>query len=360
MMQVSEIMKKELIVIDSEAKVSEAISKMTDNDIQQIPVMSGKNFTGVITYKNILRKGSIKSNSRVLNFTIVAPSVSPESDVIEVIKLIKESGLNAIPVLKNNKLEGLVTRFDVLRHLAEVLPHAGRIKNFEIMKTDVITVETGDELDVAVQKMRDLDEFEIPVTKNDKLAGILSLKDVITNETIVKQKVSFGEYTSGKVKVEILAGSIMGNAVSTTEDDNVTETADLLLKNRLHIIPIVDSSMKVTGIVGIVDILNIIKDENEEGFFVEISGLEAQDRDIYDITYFMADKFLTNVSRIIGPSGKFLINIKKYKAEGKGKYSIRTKLITPKIHMEMDGSGYNYGKAMRDVISVYESKIKGK
>ncbi|MEM0139919.1 MAG: CBS domain-containing protein [Ferroplasma sp.] len=359
-MQVSEIMKKNLIEIDSNAKISEAISKMTENDIQQLPVFSENSYVGMLTYKNILRKGSIKNNSRVLNFTIVAPMIKEDADTDEAISLIKESGLNAIPVFNKNKLVGIVTRMDIIRNLAEIMPAASKIKNFEIMSADVITVDINEELESSAQKIRDLDEFEIPVTKNGKLEGILRLKEIINNVVMDKHKISYGQYTSGTSKIEIVAGSIMDNPVSIDEDSTILDTANLLLKNHLHIMPVVDKDLKVTGVVGIIDILNIMNAQKEEGFYTEISGLEGDDRDIYDITYFMADKFLKNVSRIIGNNGKFLVNIKKYKTEGKGKYSIRTKLITPKMHMELDGSGYNYGKALKEVIDAYESKIKGK
>jgi hypothetical protein len=133
-----------------------------------------------------------------------------------------------------------------------------------------------------------------------------------------------------------------------------------MIKNHLHVIPIVDKDSRLTGVVGITDILNSIETGNEEGFYIEISGLNEQDRDLYDITYFMADKFITNIARIVGNNGKLLFNVRKYKTEGKGKYSVRTKLITPKLHMEDDGSGYNYGKCIRAILDNYESRIKGK
>jgi CBS domain-containing protein len=359
-MNVGEIMKRDLIVIDSDAKISEAISKMKDNDIQQLPVISNGKYVSMLTYKNILRRGSVRTNSRVYNFSINAPKLDEKTDVMDAVKLLKESGLNALPVFQKEKLAGLVTRMDVIRHLSEIDPRSDRIKNFEIMTSDAISVDVDDEIEESAQKIRTLDEYEIPVTSKGKLSGILRLKEIINNVIMDKQKISYGEYTSGKSKVEIVASSLMDNPVSSSEDSVITDTASLMIKNHLHVIPIVDKDSRLTGVVGITDILNSIETGNEEGFYIEISGLNEQDRDLYDITYFMADKFITNIARIVGNNGKLLFNVRKYKTEGKGKYSVRTKLITPKLHMEDDGSGYNYGKCIRAILDNYESRIKGK
>jgi CBS domain-containing protein len=359
-MNVAEIMKRDLIVIDSDAKISEAISKMRDNDIQQLPVMSNGKYISMLTYKNILRRGSVRTNSRVYNFSINAPKLNENSDVMDAVKLLMESGLNSIPVFQKEKLVGIVTRMDIIRHISEIHNNADRTKNFEIMTADVITVDVNDEMEDSAQKIRTLDEYEIPVTNKGKLAGILRLKEIINNIIMDKQKISYGEYTSGKSKIEIAASSLMDNPVSSTEDASVTETAAVMVKNHLHIIPITDKDSKLTGVVGITDILNSIDMGAEEGFYIEISGLGEQDRDLYDVTYFMADKFIINVSRIIGNNGKLLFNIRKYKTEGKGKYSVRTKLVTPKMHMEEDRSDYNYGKCISSIMNNYESRIKSK
>jgi CBS domain-containing protein len=359
-MNVGEIMKRDLITIDSNAKISEALSKMRENDIQQLPVLSENKYIGMLTYKNILRRGSIRTNSRVYNFSIIAPKIGVNSDVMDAVKLLMESGLNSIPVFDKDKLAGIITRMDIIRNIDNIHQNAEKTKNFEIMTSDVITVDVNEEIEESSQKIRTLDEYEIPVTSKGKLAGILRLKEIINNIVMDKQRIGYGEYTSGKSKVEIVASSLMDNPISSTEDASISETAALMVKNHLHIIPITDADSKLTGIVGITDILESIKTGTEEGFYIEISGLEEQDRDLYDITYFMADKFLENISRIIGNNGKLLFYIRKYKAEGKGKYSIRSKLITPKMHMEEDGSGYNYGKCLSSILDNYESRIKSK
>ncbi len=359
-MEVKDIMKKDLITIDSDAKISEAISKMKDNDIQQLPVTSGNKYVAMLTYKNILRRGSVRTNSKVYNFSINAPRINENSDVMDAVKLIKESGLNSLPVFNKDKLTGIVTRMDIIKNLNEIINKNKLIKNYEIMNAYVVTVDEDDDIENSAEKIRNLDEYEIPVTKNDKLTGILRLKDVINNIILDKERIGYGEFTSGKSKVEITVKSLMDNPVSSTEDANIIETANLMIKNHLHIIPVTEENSRITGIIGITDLLNSIEIENEEGFFIEISGLNEEDRDLYDITYFMADKFINNVSRIIGNNGKLLFNIRKYKTEGKGKYSIRTKLLTPKMHMDLDDADYNYGRCISSILNKYETRLKGK
>ncbi len=42
-MQVEELMTRDLVTIEKDATVSEAISKMNTNDIQQLPIVDNKN-----------------------------------------------------------------------------------------------------------------------------------------------------------------------------------------------------------------------------------------------------------------------------------------------------------------------------
>ncbi|WP_287954241.1 CBS domain-containing protein [Acidiplasma sp.] len=359
-MQVEELMTRDLVTIEKDATVSEAISKMNTNDIQQLPIVDNKKYVAMLTYKNILRRGSIKTNSKVYNFSINTPVVGEKADVIEAVRLIKESGLNSIPVVEKGILKGIITRTDIIKNLEKIISNAKNIKNFEIMNSDVVTVEENEDIEVAADKIRQLDEYEIPVTKNGRLTGILRAREIINYAVMDKEKISYGEYTSGKSKVEVVASSLMDSPVYVDEDSNVLDTVNVLLKNGLHIVPVVDKNMKVTGIIGISDIINIIETGSEEGFFIEVSGLDQDDRDLYDITYFMADKFIKNVCRIIGNTGKLIFNIRKYKTEGRGKYSVRTKLITPKMTMERDDADYNYGKCISRILKNYESTIKEK
>ncbi|WP_287950461.1 CBS domain-containing protein [Acidiplasma sp.] len=359
-MQVEELMTRDLVTIEKDATVSEAISKMNTNDIQQLPIVDNKKYVAMLTYKNILRRGSIKTNSKVYNFSINTPVVGEKADVIEAVRLIKESGLNSIPVVEKGILKGIITRTDIIKNLEQIISNAKNIKNFEIMNSDVVTVEENEDIEVAADKIRQLDEYEIPVTKNGRLTGILRAREIINYAVMDKEKITYGEYTSGKSKVEVVVSSLMDSPVYVDEDSNVLDTVSVLLKNGLHIVPVVDKNMKVTGIIGISDIINIIETGSEEGFFIEVSGLDQDDRDLYDITYFMADKFIKNVCRIIGNTGKLIFNIRKYKTEGRGKYSVRTKLITPKMIMERDDADYNYGKCISRILKNYESTIKEK
>ncbi len=360
-MEISEIMTGNVITMDKDAKISEAIAKMNDSYIQQIPIMDGNKYIAMLTYKNILRRGSIRTNSKVFNFSINTPRVSEKTDVMEAVKLIRESGLNGLPVVNKDRIVGIITRTDILKNIDKIVKNATTVQNYRIMNSDVITVDTDNDIESASEKIRLLDEYEIPVTQNDRLVGILRSKEILNNMITEKEKISYGEYTSGKFKIEIKVSSLMDSPVYSDEDSSIIETSKLLIKNGLHIIPIVDKNMKVTGIIGISDIIDTIEyGEDEEGFYIEVSGLNTEDRDLYDITYFMSDKFISNISRIIGNNGKLIFNIRKYKTEGRGKYSVRTKLITPKIHMERDDADYNFGKCVSRILKNYESSIKEK
>ncbi|SMD30247.1 CBS domain-containing protein [Picrophilus oshimae] len=359
-MEVKDIMTRDVDTIDKEEPISKALSIMKDTGIKQMPVLDGKRYVGMLTYREIMRRGSIKTSSKCYNFSINTPRLSDNMDIYKAIELLKESGLNAIPVFNKDSLIGILSRTDIIKNIDRIIGNADSIKNFQIMNSDPVTIEINDTVDDAIDEIRGFDEYEIPVTEKKVLRGILRIEDAMNAIIQDKEKISYGEFTSGKSKVEVIVSSIMDNPVSVYEDDSIKKTCDVMIKNNLHVVPVVNDKNIVTGIIDISDILNAIQTGEQEGYFIEISGLNDYDDDLYDITYFMADRFLSNVSRIIGKSGRLLIHVRKYKTEGRGKYSIRSKLIAGRYHLNVDKADYNYGRGLKEIFETYEEMIKEK
>ena len=66
--------------------------------------------------------------AREYNFSIIAPKITENADVMDAVQLLMESGLNSIPVFQKDKLVGIVTRMDVIRNISEIDKNAERTK----------------------------------------------------------------------------------------------------------------------------------------------------------------------------------------------------------------------------------------
>ena len=365
-MFVKDIMTREPVLIDvREATISEAMEKMRGVDVHQVPAVNGRKYVGMLNYREIMRRRSLQLSSKAQNYVISTPELTPDTEITEVIQLLVDTGLSAFPVLEKKKLSGIVSRSDIIRHLEEVLG-GQEIRNRQIMSTDPVSVYEEDSVDEAAVKMRGLDETEIPVLDpSGKLSGILRLDDIAADTfKRKKQKIQGREGANGdragdKIKVVIKSSSLMDNAEWVFPEDSIIAAAKIMSLRRLHVVPVVDHEMHLQGIVGVSDIIDSVDQREKEGILVIVSGVEPDERDIYDITYSMASKFLQRVSRMTGiKHGKFNIHVAKYRSEGKVKYSIRTKIIAEPLNMNVDYHHWNYGKGLSSIFDAYEERLK--
>ncbi len=113
----------ELITISPRASVREAIAKLRSRGISQLPVMDGDQFLGIVHEVDLLRHlvsqtGTLDSSVEALIESDYA-TVSPDTRIEQFQTVLGQAKL-AI-VLENGKLLGLVTKIDLVTHLAERL-----------------------------------------------------------------------------------------------------------------------------------------------------------------------------------------------------------------------------------------------
>lgn len=365
--KVEDIMTKDFISIDVEtATISDAMAKLREADIHQIPALRGKEYIGMLDYREIMRRNSIQMKAKAETFIVRTTSVTPDFDIFDLITLVIDTGLTAFPVIEKNHIAGIVSRTDILKVITELL-EGREIRNRHIMSEVPVTVSEEDLVESAAIKMRGLGESEIPVVdKAEKLSGILRLDDIAAN-TFRRQKqrmkggyMGTGDAGGDKTKAEATCKSLMENSVSVKPGDSIEKTSEVLLKSRLHIVPVTDDGNRIVGIVSISDIIDALDSSRKnEGVLIQVTGLEPNDLDLYDITFSMASKFLVRFSRITGLiNGKLNIHVIKYHSEGRTKYSVRTKIIAEPLTMSLDHYDWNYGKCLSFIFETYEPRLK--
>ncbi|MBS3073155.1 CBS domain-containing protein [Candidatus Pacearchaeota archaeon] len=112
-MKVSQIMKK-AYVIDSSITIKEAAKIMSHKKIGGLLVIKNNKIVGIVTERDII-SNMAKSNSQVsdiMNKGII--SVSSDTEIDDVAKLMCENKIKRIPIIDNGKLLGLVRITDIL------------------------------------------------------------------------------------------------------------------------------------------------------------------------------------------------------------------------------------------------------
>jgi CBS domain-containing protein len=113
-------------------------------------------------------------------------TVSPAATVAELEALFERYDYNSLPVVQEERLVGIVTKFDFLRNFiftpASVLPHYDTLMQrpiSTIMQHDVVTVTADLPLTRVLQMMVDMRSKSFPVLSDGHLVGIISREDVI-------------------------------------------------------------------------------------------------------------------------------------------------------------------------------------
>jgi CBS domain-containing protein len=116
-----------------------------------------------------------------------AISVSPDTNVFEALKIMAEKNIGSVIVLKDGIYQGIITERDYSRKVILKGKNSHDTKVSEIMSTDLPSVKPDDSVEYCMELMTNNGIRYMPVFDEGKLAGIISMSDVV-KETILMQK----------------------------------------------------------------------------------------------------------------------------------------------------------------------------
>ena len=110
--------------------------------------------------------------------TAAPVTVEPQASVANVARLMRDQNIGAVLVMEKDHLRGLVSDRDlVVRALAQGAdPEQTTVAN--ACSDDLVTIGPDDDLDRAVEVMREYSIRRIPVVEGDHPVGIVSLGDM--------------------------------------------------------------------------------------------------------------------------------------------------------------------------------------
>jgi len=79
----------------------------------------------------------------------------------------------ALVLIKKNKIKGIVTRDDLVKHYGK------KVSVSKIMKKNIPTISIEESLSKAKKIMRDNELIVLPVFRENKLVGIIKARDII-------------------------------------------------------------------------------------------------------------------------------------------------------------------------------------
>jgi CBS domain-containing protein len=106
-------------------------------------------------------------------------SVSPQTTVIEALRIMAESNIGSVLVINEEEYVGLVTERDYSRKVVLKGKSSSDTIVADIMTKDLPAVSPNDTIEHCMQLLTGNNIRYLPVFENDKIAGIVSINDVV-------------------------------------------------------------------------------------------------------------------------------------------------------------------------------------
>jgi len=130
----------------------------------------------------------------------VVHSIGPDDSVFDALQRMADKGIGALLVMEGERIVGIVTERDYARKIALKGRTSALTRVRDVMTTSVMFVEPVQTSEECMALMTDNRLRHLPVVKDDKLIGLISIgdlvKDIISEQKFVIEQLE--HYISGQ------------------------------------------------------------------------------------------------------------------------------------------------------------------
>lgn len=123
MPKVKDLMTKTVITIEGNKTVIETAALMLQNDVGNLIIMDDNTPIGIVTERDLVRRvlAKGKSPNTKISEVMTAPLrvIDPDAPLKEAARRMVGKGIRRLPVIKDNKLVGIITAVDFARHFGK-------------------------------------------------------------------------------------------------------------------------------------------------------------------------------------------------------------------------------------------------
>ena len=262
-MQIKNLMSEDLITVDKDQNLSDALKLLRKHNVSRLPVTNNKQLVGIISERDIANKlGSSKYESMPASRLHISSvmvkdvfTVPQTMQLEEVANLMLENGIGSVPIMDDDKMVGIVSKADFVTLATGIAFDKITVK--EIMSKGVIAISPTERLVHARRKMIESHVGRLPVVDEGNLVGMITSKDLMRAFIDFRKKVP-EKYQKSQIK-EVLVEDIMSrNPTVVTKDMSITEVSEIIMQTGYNGLPVIDND-EVIGIITQTDILKLIE-----------------------------------------------------------------------------------------------------
>jgi CBS domain-containing protein len=338
--------------------LSDVLAKLKRHDLQELPVIRKNRLVGLVSYDTLIKRRNLPLTTKVAHIMTKPPELSSETPLTTVAEMLISSGFRALPITsKGKKLVGIVTRDDLLSGIMKDRK-LSRIKINELMTREPVCIQENDTINQARTVMKRLSVRTLPVVDDmNRIVGVIGVKDIARMWT-PKTKESTGELRGEKISLDVEVKSVMNpNPVVMGSEGIVSEVIDLMRKNDISNVLVTEKQTSV-GIITSLDLIELLASSQErESLYVQITGLEEEDAEVYDDMYELIQKSMHKINKMV-PTRIFTVHVSQYHNKSFVKeYELRARLTTERRMFYARSKGWDLAKALDEALESLERMV---
>lgn len=353
---VQNIMSTEFPTISSDDRIADVLAIMKESKNQDIPVVDDGEYAGMVSYASILRKKSVTLDAKAKSFVKRLPAVTGDMEITKIAETMVSTNCRQLPILTGKKVSGIIDRNRLIEIVRDIKA-LKEIKVWEIMSNPVESVKANDLMDDALDLMIREDYRTIPVVNDaNGLVGIIGMREIIDNNWKKNNK-TIGDLEKSS-RSQITVESIALTSVKTVSwDDDVAMAVDIMAENRISTLPVMEGK-ELVGIITEYDIIELLSACRERDMmFVQISGLDDNEKEATDAIYADIEEMVRKVSKIYKPES-LTMHVSRYNDTGGNfKYSISARLFIDGTAVMCKEVGWDLIRTSSDLIKKLEDSV---
>ena len=173
--KVEDVMIKDVVCATVPGSRDDALKTLKSERISGVPVVKDKRLVGVVTRTDLLKHPEEEQLALIMTRNPI--TISPECDIADAAKVIHEGKIRRLPVVTDDTLIGLITVADIVGAIADM-----DLKDpiEEYVRSDLVAIWDGTPLPVVMDILRLSNMEASPVlNSNGELVGIITERDLL-------------------------------------------------------------------------------------------------------------------------------------------------------------------------------------
>jgi CBS domain-containing protein len=317
-------------------------------------------YVGVVARRWVNRSRLDPSTIKVKSLMKPAPKVDPQVATNKAAKLMIQSGIRQLPVYEKNKLLGFVTDENIIH--GAVTQDWGKTEIKEIMSKAPVVIEANRSVGAVLSLLREHGISHLPVIEEGKIAGLISLHDIIEQIFYPRKKRTVGDIKGENIPIlNVPAKGIMTKPVITVQSNITLRDAEKKMHDQnISCLPVVEAD-KLVGIVTKLDFLESISQlEAIERKFTVQFGVKDIEVNPDEQSFMMSefDNFVRKYQDIF-QMGTLFVYLKTHGTNHKGVPLVhcRLQLRTVKGSFYSSGEGFGIEPTFRVALDRLDKRI---